>query len=106
MKLTSIATETPFLNEQDGELEEERNDEEDMFIEAHKMDESNKLESEIEASNKLNVGNAASGDKRKVVVAPPRKAEQVRFNKQGSSENSKWLKTSRQNLTKEQQNDD
>ena len=64
------------------------------------------MESEIEASNELNVGNAASGDKRKVVVAPPRKAEQVRFNKQGSSENSKWLKTSRQNLTKEQQNDD
>ena len=41
MKLTSIATETPFLNEQGGELEEERNDEEDMFIEVHKMDESN-----------------------------------------------------------------
>ena len=68
MKLTSSATETSFLNDQDGEYEEERNDEEDV-------DENNKLESEIEASNELNIGNAPSGDKRKVVVALYRKAK-------------------------------
>ena len=41
----------------------------------------NELESEIEASNELNVGNAASGDKRKVVVGPNRKAKQDPINK-------------------------
>ena len=46
------------------------------------MDENNQLESETEASNELNIGNATSGDKRKVVVAPHRKAKQVRSNKQ------------------------
>lgn len=35
----------------------------------------NELESEIEAKNELNIGNAASGDKRKV-VGPDRNAEQ------------------------------
>ena len=41
------------------------------------MDENNELESEIEASNELNIGNAPSDDKRKVVVAPHGKAKQV-----------------------------
>ena len=85
MKLTSSATETSFLNDQDGEYEEERNDEEDM-------DENNKLESEIEASNELNIGNAPSGDKRKVVVALYRKARQVRSNKQALREIVNGLK--------------
>ena len=85
MKLTSSATETSFLNDQDGEYEEERNDEEDM-------DENNKLESEIEASNELNIGNAPSGDKRKVVVALYRKAKQVRSNKQALREIVNGLK--------------
>ena len=31
MKLTSSATKTSFLNEQDGEYEEEQNSEEDIF---------------------------------------------------------------------------
>ena len=73
LKLTSSATETSFLNEQDGEYEEERNGEEDTFSGADNMDENNELESEMEASNELNIGNATSGDKRKVVVAPHRK---------------------------------
>ena len=41
------------------------------------MDENNQLESETEARNELNIGNATSGDKRKVVVAPHRKAKQA-----------------------------
>ena len=57
MKVTSSATKTSFLNEQDGEYEEEQNSEEDIFRGADDMDESNELESEIEASNKLNIGN-------------------------------------------------
>ena len=36
------------------------------------MEQNNEMESEIEASNKLNIGNATSGDKRRVVVAPHR----------------------------------
>ena len=36
------------------------------------MEQNNELESEIEASNKLNIGNATSGDKRRVVVVPHR----------------------------------
>ena len=56
------------------------------------MDENNELESEIEASNELNIGNATSGDKRKVVVAPHRKAKQVRSNKQALSEIANGLK--------------
>ena len=56
------------------------------------MDENNELESEIEASNELNIGNATSGDKRKVVVAPHRKAKQVRSNKQALSEIENGLK--------------
>ena len=40
------------------------------------MDGNNELESEIEASNKLNIGNVTSGDKRKVVVVPHRKANE------------------------------
>ena len=56
------------------------------------MDENNELESEIEASNELNIGNATSGDKRKVVVAPHRKAKQVRSNKQALSEIANRLK--------------
>ena len=87
MKLTSSATETSFLNEQDGEYEEERNGEKkDILSGADEMDENNELESEIEASNELNIGNATSGDKRKVVVAPHRKSKQVRSNKQALSE--------------------
>ena len=93
MKLTYSATETSFLNEQDGEYEEERNGEEDVFSGADDMDENNELESEIEASNELNIGNATSGDKRKVVVAPHRKAKQVRSNKQALSEIANGLKT-------------
>ena len=92
MKLTSSATKTFFLNEQDGEYEEERNCEEDVFSGADDMDENNELESEIEASNELNIGNATSGDKRKVVVAPHRKAKQVRSNKQALSEIANGLK--------------
>ena len=46
MKLTSSATETSFLNEQDGEYEEERNGEEDIFSGADDMDKNNELESE------------------------------------------------------------
>ena len=53
MKLTSSATKTSFLNEQDGEYEEERNGEEDVFSGADDMDENNELESEIEASNEI-----------------------------------------------------
>ena len=56
MKLTSSATKISFLNEQDGEYEDEQNSEEDIFRGADDMDESNELESEIEASNKLNIG--------------------------------------------------
>ena len=82
MKLTSSATETSFLNEQNGEYEEKQNGEEDIFSGVDDLDENNELESEIEASNELNIGNATSGDKRKVVVAPQRKAKQVRSNKQ------------------------
>ena len=37
MKLTSIATETSFLNEQDGKNEEERNDEGNIFSGANDM---------------------------------------------------------------------
>ena len=33
------------------------------------MDENSEQENEIEANNKLNVGNAASSSKRKVIVA-------------------------------------
>ena len=47
MKLTSSATETSFLNEQDGEYEEERNS--DVFSGADDMDENNELESAIDA---------------------------------------------------------
>ena len=50
------------------------------------------MESKIEASNGLNIGNAISGDKRKVVVASHRKAKQVRSNKQALSEIANRLK--------------
>ena len=66
--------ETSFLNEQDGEYKEERNGK-DIFSGADNMDENTELETEIEASNELNIGNATSGNKRKVVVAPHRKAK-------------------------------
>ena len=92
MKLTSSATETSFLNEQDGEYEEERNGEEDIFSGADDMDKNNELESETETSNELNIGNATSGDKRKVVVAPQGKTKQVRSNKQALSEIANGLK--------------
>ena len=82
MKLTSSDTETSFLNEQDGEYEEERNGEEDIFSGADDTDENNELESETEANNQLKIRNATLGNKRKVVVAPHRKAKQVRSNKQ------------------------
>ena len=73
---------TYFLNEQDREYEEKRNGEENIFSGANSNDENNELQSEIEANNELNIGNATSGDKRKVIVAPHRKAKQVRSNKQ------------------------
>ena len=92
MKLTSSATKTSFLNEQDGEYEEERNCEEDVFSGADDMDENNELESEIEASNELNIGNTTSGNKRKVIVAHHRKTKQVRSNKQVLSETTNGLK--------------
>ena len=92
MKLTSSATETSFLNEQDGEYEEERNGEKDIFSGADDMNENKELKSEIEASNKLNFRNATSGDKRKVVVSPHIKAKQVRSNKQALSEIANGLK--------------
>ena len=91
MKLTSSATEISFLNEQEGEYEEERNGE-DIFSGADDMDENNELESEIEASSELNIGNATSDDKRKVVVTPHRKAKQVRSNKQALNEVANKLK--------------
>ena len=92
MKLTSSATEASFLNEQDGQYEEERNGEEDIFSGADNMDENNELESEIEASTELNIGNATSCYKRKVVVALHRKAKKVRSNKQALSEIASGLK--------------
>ena len=92
MKLTSSATETSFLNEQDGQCKEERNGEEDIFTRVDDMDENNELESEIKASNELNIGNATLGDNRKVVVAPHRKAKQVRSNKQPLSEIANGMK--------------
>ena len=64
MKLTSSATATSSLMKQDGEYEEEQNLEEDIFSSANDMDGNNELESEIEASNKINIGNVTSGDKR------------------------------------------
>ena len=70
MKLTSSATETSFLNEQDGEYEEERNGEEDVFSGADDMDENNELESEIEASNELNIENDTSGNKKSACGNP------------------------------------
>ena len=92
MKLTSSATETSFLNEQDGEYEEERNGEEDIFNGADVMNENKELKSETEASNELNIRNATSGDKRKLVVVPHIKAKQVRSNKQALSEPANGLK--------------
>ena len=56
------------------------------------MDKNNELESETEASNELNIGNATSVDKRKVVVAPQGKTKQVRSNKQALSEIANGLK--------------
>ena len=75
MEFTSSAT--SFLNKEDGDYEEERNGEEDIFSGADDMDENNELETELEASNELNIGNATLRDKRKVVVAPHRKAKQA-----------------------------
>ena len=92
MKLFSSATETSFLNEQDGEYEEERNGEEDIFSGADVMNENKELKSETEASNELNIRNATSGDKRKLVVVPHIKAKQVRSNKQALSEPANGLK--------------
>ena len=56
------------------------------------MDQNNELESETEASTELNIGNATSCDKRKVVVAPHRKAKKVRPNKQALSQIESGLK--------------
>ena len=70
MKLTSIATETSFLNEQDGEHEVERNGEGDIFSCANDMNKKNELESEIEASNELDIGKVTSGDKKKWLWHP------------------------------------
>ena len=92
MKLTSSATETCFLNEQDEEFKEERNGEEDIFSGMDNMDKNNELESEIEASNELTIRNATSGNKRKVVMAPHRKTKQVRSNKQTLNEIANGLK--------------
>ena len=77
MKLTSSATETSFLNEQDGEYEEERNGEDDIFSGADDMDESNELESEVEASNELNIGNATSATKEKWLWHPIEKLRKL-----------------------------
>ena len=92
MKLTSSPMETSFLKEHDGEYEEEQNGKEDIFSGADDMDENNELESEIEASNELNIGNTTSGNKRKVIVAHHRKTKQVRSNKQVLSEITNGLK--------------
>ena len=62
MKLTSNATETSFRNEQDGEYEADLNGEEDILSGADDMDENNELESEIEASNELNIESDTSGN--------------------------------------------
>ena len=56
------------------------------------MDENNELETELEASNELNIGKSTLRDKRKVVVAPHRKAKQVGSNKQALSEIENGLK--------------
>ena len=50
------------------------------------------MESEIEASSELTIRNATSDDKSKVVVAPYRKAKQVRSNKQALCELANGLK--------------
>ena len=56
------------------------------------MDENKELESEIEASNELNIRNATSDNKRKVVMTPHRKTKQVRSNKQTLNEIANGLK--------------
>ena len=56
------------------------------------MNENKELKSETEASNELNIRNATSGDKRKLVVVPHIKAKQVRSNKQALSEPANGLK--------------
>ena len=90
MEFTSSAT--SFLNKEDGDYEEERNGEEDIFSGADDMDENNELESEIEASSELTIWNATSDDKSKVVVAPHIKVKQVRSNKQALCELANGLK--------------
>ena len=76
MKLFSSATETSFLNKHDREYEWLEGY--IQWIKMTWMDEKNELKSETEASDELNIGNATSGNKRKVVVAPHRKAKQVK----------------------------
>ena len=90
MEFTSSAT--SFLNKEDGDYEEERNGEEDIFSGADDMDENNELESEIEATSELTIRNATSDDKSKVVVAPHIKVKQVRSNKQALCELANGLK--------------
>ena len=75
MKLTSSATETSFLNEQDGDYEEEQKDKEDIFSGDDDMDENNELE--IEASNELNIGYATSSDKKKWLWYPIEKLNKL-----------------------------
>ena len=77
MKLTSIAIETSFLNEQDGEHEEERNGEGDIFSCANDMNKKNELESEIEASNELDIGKVTSGNKKKWLWYPMKNLNQL-----------------------------
>ena len=77
MKLTSIATETSFLNEQDREYEEERNGEGDIFSGANDMNKKNELESKIEASNELDIGKVTSGDKKKWLWHPMKNLNQL-----------------------------
>ena len=70
-KLTSIATEISFLNEQDGEYGKEHNGEEYIFSGDDDIDKNNELESVIEASNELNIGITTSDNKNKSGCGTP-----------------------------------
>ena len=76
MNWTCSAAETS-LNEQDGEAEEERNGEENIFSGADNMDKNKELESKIEASNELNIESATSGDKEKWLWDPIEKLNKL-----------------------------
>ena len=90
MKLTSIATETSFLNEQDGEYEEEQNGEEGIFSGSDDMDENNELESEIKARNEIKY--CERHFRRQSGCGTPQKSETSQSNKQSLNEIANGLK--------------